>query len=161
MDNKYKPSAFKDDYYKRSESYNYVSFYYSTERQFDWASYLVGKVICQIGNLRHHIEDEDIILHFLITRFIDTLSTKQIIDFALIFDLLFKKSNTNHQLKTNDPLSILWKILIIASWFVLNYFPKYLYTSFCNWNKKCISCSKKHVGTPHWQGHKFIWQEPK
>ena len=74
--------------YDREYTYNYLEFNSSTERLFDRPSYLVGRAISETYHLHEKMNEEDIMLHLIIGRFVTTLSKKQKLEFACILELI-------------------------------------------------------------------------
>jgi hypothetical protein len=76
--------------FDREESARYFEYNISTDRPFEGPSHLVGQAFSGTGNVHEYIDDNDTLLHLLLTRFVSKLSKDQRIDFAFILELIMK-----------------------------------------------------------------------
>ena len=90
-DNGIKSDVLIEDMYDRNETYNYMNNNISVERPYDGPSYLVGRAITNTNNLHQKMDENDIMLHLLMAKFVTKLSKNQRLQFALIMKLLMKK----------------------------------------------------------------------
>ena len=90
-----------EDMFDRKETYNYINHNISVERPYDGPSYLVGRAISDTSNLHEKMDENDIMLHLLMAKFVNKLSKKQRLEFAFILKLLSKKFKDKSKCETS------------------------------------------------------------
>ena len=90
-----------EDMFDRKETYNYINHNISVERPYDGPSYLVGRAISDTNNLHEKMNENDIMLHLLMAKFVNKLSKKQRLEFAFILKLLSKKFKDRSNCETS------------------------------------------------------------
>ena len=87
--------------FDRKETYNYINHNISVERPYDGPSHLVGRAISDTNNLHDKMNENDIMLHLLMAKFVNKLSKKQRLEFAFILKLLSKKFKDRSKCETS------------------------------------------------------------
>ena len=91
-----------EDMFDRKETYNYINHNISVERPYDGPSYLVGRAISDTNNLHEKMNENDIMLHLLMAKFVNKLSKKQRLEFAFILKLLSKKFKDRSKYESSE-----------------------------------------------------------
>ena len=79
-----------------------MNFNNSVKRPFDGPAYLVGKATSGTDYIHRNMNEDDILLHLVMARFVTTLSKKQRLEFCYILELMNKK--TRGTIKKKDTI---------------------------------------------------------